>query len=108
MSVVLNKLGYQSKFVANGKEALSALENENFSIVFMGMQMPEIGCMEATRHIRTTNGYQPFIVAVTANALGVNKENYLQAGIDECLTKPINISTLLDILKKASGNRVRD
>ena len=108
MSVVLNKLGYQSKFVANGKEALSALENENFSIVFMGVQMPEIDGMEATRHIRTTNGYQPFIVAVTANALGVNKENYLQAGIDECLTKPINISTLLDILKKASGNRVRD
>lgn len=103
MSVVLTKLGYRPKFVNNGNEALKALDEENYSIIFMGIQMPELDGMETTKIIRSNNKYQPIIVAITANAIGINKEAYLSAGIDEYITKPIDIAVLQRILEKAAG-----
>ena len=106
LSVVLTKLGYHPKFVINGREALAALNSENFNIVFMGVQMPELDGLETTEIIRKENNYQPIIVAVTANAIGADREGYLLSGMDEYITKPIDISALLQILTKAAGNSI--
>jgi len=104
MSIVLTKLGYSPEFVINGNEALKALEDKNYSVIFMGIQMPELDGIETTKIIRNSNKFQPIIVAVTATVIGSNRETYLLAGMDEYITKPIDIAALQRILEKAAQN----
>jgi len=100
---VLEKSGHSAVVAANGREALEALEREQFDIVLMDVQMPEMGGFEATAAVReqeeTTGGHIP-IVAMTAHAMKGDRERCLEAGMDDYVTKPIKPDVVLDVIQR--------
>jgi CheY-like chemotaxis protein/HPt (histidine-containing phosphotransfer) domain-containing protein len=101
---VLEKLGYRAEAVANGQEALEALETIPYDLVLMDVQMPEMDGFEATRVIRdpesrVLNQSTP-IVAMTAHAMKGDRERCLEAGMDDYLTKPIDQEELLAAIER--------
>ncbi|SEA50247.1 hybrid sensor histidine kinase/response regulator [Pedobacter hartonius] len=98
---VLNKLGYQIELVDNGKQALEQLRLDHYDMVLMDIQMPVMDGMEATKVIRETLSYQPYIVALTANAMPEERDIYLKGGMDEYISKPMNLEKLKEIFKIA-------
>ncbi len=99
---ILTKLGYKPELANNGREAVDMIKSRNFQVVLMDVLMPEMDGLEATRYIRANFSYQPIIVAMTANALPEDREICFQAGMNEYISKPINIETLVDILHQSS------
>jgi signal transduction histidine kinase/ligand-binding sensor domain-containing protein/DNA-binding response OmpR family regulator len=97
---VLTKMGYEPEVVANGHEALNALIVKKYDMVLMDVQMPEMDGLEATRFIRENLEHQPVIVAMTANAMPEDKENCLSAGMNDYLSKPMQIADIMDVLEK--------
>ena len=81
----------------NGREALSAVEKQRFSLILMDLQMPEMSGLEATAAIRLrekSGAKRIPIIALTANAASESREVCLAAGMDDFLTKPINRAKL--------------
>ncbi|HYC86740.1 MAG TPA: response regulator, partial [Chryseosolibacter sp.] len=99
---VLSKLGYGNDIAMNGVEALQAIANKNYDVVLMDVQMPEMDGLEATRAIRKMNGQQPVVIAMTANAMQGDKEICLDAGMNDYITKPLNLEDLIGIMRKWS------
>jgi CheY-like chemotaxis protein len=99
---ILKKLGYDAEMANHGKEALDRLSEKDYDVILMDMQMPELDGLETTRHIRLNNKHQPVIIALTANALYEDKDRCYEAGMDDYLSKPINMEELLSALKKAA------
>lgn len=97
---ILNKLGYQPVLAENGLEVLSFLANAPFELILMDIQMPEMDGLEATRIIRESGGPQPVIIAMTANAMQEDKEECMAAGMNDYLSKPLKIESLLKVLSK--------
>jgi PAS domain S-box-containing protein len=93
--LMLEKLGFRGDVVANGAEALEALERKSYDVVLMDIQMPELDGLEATRRIHERWGAErPRIIAVTAGAMSEERERCLAAGMDDYLSKPIRIEEL--------------
>jgi CheY-like chemotaxis protein len=100
---MLDKLGYNVRLVDNGDGVLKAMHQENFDIILMDINMPGMDGVEATRRIRRMQlPRQPYIVAYTANAFTEERDMYLSSGMNECLTKPLQIDKLVEILDKAA------
>ena len=92
---LLNKLGYQVTLVDNGFKALEILENQQFAIILMDIQMPGMSGMETTEKIRSRwPELTTPIIALTANAMKDDEVLYLEAGMNACLTKPIKLDVL--------------
>jgi two-component system sensor histidine kinase/response regulator len=103
---ILQRLGCEVDLAANGVEALEALEKNDYDIVLMDCQMPEMDGYEATRRYREVEvergGRRVPIIAVTANALPGDREQCLDAGMDDYVAKPIKLETLRDALLRHS------
>ncbi len=99
---ILEKLGYSPDVANNGREALEMCSSKKYDIVLMDVQMPEMDGLEATRMMRSTLKKQPVIMAMTANALQGDRDVCIQAGMDDYLSKPINLEELLNHLEKWS------
>jgi len=98
---MLSKLGCTADAVANGAEALEAVQSGDFDVVLMDCQMPEMDGFEATRRIRELGlSHRPPILALTANAVQGDRELCLQAGMDDYLIKPIELSVLAEALRR--------
>lgn len=98
---MLERLGYQADTVVNGRQALEALRRSTYDVVLMDLQMPETDGFEATRRIRDDGDMpQPFIVAVTAHAMLGDRERCLASGMDDYLSKPIQIEYLQAALQR--------
>jgi signal transduction histidine kinase/DNA-binding response OmpR family regulator len=100
-SRLLEKRGHCVTATANGREALAALEQDNFDLVLMDVQMPEMDGFEATAAIRThekTTGRHLTIIAMTAHAMRGDRERCLAAGMDGYISKPIKAQELYDLL----------
>jgi len=97
---ILHRLGYDPEAVENGKEALDSVSQQQFDLILMDMQMPEMDGFEATRAIRQRPGNQPVIIALTANAMQGDREECLNAGMNDYLSKPIKQEELIAALKK--------
>jgi PAS domain S-box-containing protein len=104
---ILERLGYQAKLVADGREALEATRHFSFDVILMDVQMPVLSGLEATQLIRRMGDRisQPFIIALTANAMQGDREQYLAAGMDAYLSKPLDISALQSTLQKAAEQK---
>ena len=101
VNMILNKLGYQPDIVANGAEAVSSIYRQNYDLIFMDLQMPEMDGFEATSEIIELYGTKrPFIIAMTANAMEGDREKCLENGMDDYVPKPINIDTVRDVIIK--------
>jgi CheY-like chemotaxis protein len=100
---ILERLGYRADIAANGLEVLEALQRQQYDVVLMDVQMPNMDGVEATQQIRDIwpPNEQPTIVAMTANALTGDREKYLQAGMDDYISKPVRIQELMDTLMKS-------
>jgi len=103
---ILEKFGCPLAVANNGQEALDILAREGanaFDLVLMDVQMPVMGGFEATAAIRErereTGGHTP-IVAMTANAMKGDREKCLAAGMDDYLSKPVDIARLRDLLRR--------
>ncbi len=101
---MLKKIGYRADVAANGREVLKALETQRYDIVFMDVQMPEMDGFEATRIIRNSFKAedQPRIIALTAHALKGDRERCLKAGMDDYISKPIQLEELRSKLSSLS------
>jgi len=101
---MLRKLGMRADAVADGAEAISALESIPYDLVLMDMRMPVMDGVEATRRIRDPQSvvlnHNIPIVAMTANAMQSDRDICLAAGINDFLPKPVSKSSLRGALKK--------
>lgn len=103
---MLDRLGYKAVAVDNGREAVAALTSgkQHFDLVLMDCQMPDMDGYEATRLIRAwekEGGRSPLpVVALTAAAFAEDRERCLAAGMDDYLSKPINLGHLQTTLGK--------
>lgn len=98
---MFNKLGYEIDIVENGKEAVERVQQSQYDLIFMDVQMPEMDGLEATRVIRKLLKHNsPMIIAMTANAMPEDKEKCLAAGMDDYLSKPFKPRELQQILEK--------
>jgi signal transduction histidine kinase/DNA-binding NarL/FixJ family response regulator len=99
---LLERLGYHADVVANGLEVLQTFERQDYNVVLMDVQMPDMNGVEATRRLRAELApmRQPRIIALTANALGNERAEYLAAGMDDYLSKPVNVAALQAALEK--------
>jgi CheY-like chemotaxis protein/HPt (histidine-containing phosphotransfer) domain-containing protein len=101
---MLKKLGFHAEVAANGIEAVEALETLDFDLVLMDGQMPEMDGFQAARIIRDPHSrvrnHQVPVIAMTALAMKGDKEKCLQAGMDDYLSKPIELKTLVECLDK--------
>jgi signal transduction histidine kinase/CheY-like chemotaxis protein len=108
---ILEKMGYNATIVADGEEVLQILginkklvknQTEHFDLIFMDCQMPVIDGYETTKIIRKKEKIrQPYIVAMTANAMRGDKEKCLNAGMDDYISKPINLNEVKTAIKNA-------
>jgi len=106
---MLEELGIQPDMVANGQEALHALETLHYDLVFMDCQMPVMDGYDATRNIRDPafrlhgkgerDGAIP-IIAMTANAMQGDREKCIAAGMDDFVSKPVQTDKLQKVLLK--------
>lgn len=95
-SKILERLGLSAKWAQNGRDAVDAVKSEVFDLVFMDLQMPELDGIAATYEIREDPNleHQPYIVSLTANALGETREACQDAGMDDFLTKPVTMQDI--------------
>ena len=102
---LLGRLGYRADVAANGLEALEAVARQSYDVVLMDVQMPELDGLEATRRIRQlpADSDQPFIVAMTANAMAGDREMCLAAGMDDYVSKPIRVEALVEALERGAA-----
>ncbi|NLX05541.1 MAG: response regulator [Phycisphaerae bacterium] len=105
---ILERLGYQVDFAGNGVEAVSSAQRQPYDVVLMDFEMPEMDGLEATRRIRAlqqSGAVSPSlrIIAMTANAMQGDRERCLEAGMDDYISKPIQLKALVEALKKCKA-----
>ena len=99
LSILLADIGADITFAENGQQAVDKAFNNSYDLIFMDLQMPVMGGLEATRILRASNYKKP-IVALTANAMKSDYDTCIAAGCDGFLTKPISKEKLFQVIYK--------
>lgn len=101
----LRGLNTQVTIANNGKQAVDICKEQEFDVIFMDIQMPGMDGIEATRHIRTAelNKKRTPIIALTAHTITEQKSELLIAGMDDCISKPVNETQLAHIINRWAG-----
>lgn len=101
--LLLESLGHQADLASNGIAALDAVVQQCYDLILMDIQMPEMDGLEATRAICEIYPVleRPYIIAITANTMHGDREQCLAAGMDDYMTKPIQIAELQGALERA-------
>ncbi|MBC8548715.1 MAG: response regulator, partial [Candidatus Brocadiales bacterium] len=111
LHILHKKLGYNVDAVTNGKEAIETLKSSDYDLVLMDCQMPEMDGYETTSIIRdkssAVRNHSIPVIAMTANAMKGDREKCLEAGMDDYVTKPINVNKLSESIERhLSDSRV--
>jgi CheY-like chemotaxis protein len=98
---MLQQLGYQIEIVRDGDLALAAIEQRHYDVVLLDVQMPSMDGLEVAQTIRQrySPDWQPYLVAVTANASEGAREECLSAGMDDYISKPIQVAELIKVIE---------
>jgi len=106
---LLQQMGYRADVASNGIEAVESVERQDYDVVLMDVQMPDMDGLEASRQItaRWPAGARPRIVAMTANAMQGDRDMCLAAGMDDYLTKPIRVERLVEALNDVPARKDR-
>ena len=98
---MLEKQNHTVRCVKTGREALAALEKETFDLILMDVQMPEMDGPDATREIRRDERFKDLpIIALTAHAMAGDRERFLEAKMNDYLTKPLEVEELEAVLAR--------
>lgn len=99
---LLAKLGHRADVVGNGADAVAALEQHNYDMIFMDVHMPVLDGLMATREIlsRWPQGRRPVIIAMTADAMNGDRERCLSAGMQDYVSKPVSMKNLSAMLSR--------
>ena len=104
LGMILDDLGLSYEVANDGIEAVSCFQNNKYDVILMDENMPNMNGVEATKHIREMEKSQSLkttpIVAVTANALSTDRERFLNAGMDDYISKPFTESAITKVLVK--------
>ena len=104
MQIILKKLGLEFDIANDGLEAIEAFKKNKYDCILMDENMPNLNGIEATKQIREIENNFDItstpIIAVTANALSGDKDKFLSVGMDDYISKPINVNSLRNILNK--------
>jgi len=102
-SRICEKLGYRIEVVGNGLEALQSIDHVPYDVVLMDVQMPVMDGLEATRKIieLLPPDRRPRIIAMTASAMESDRRDCVAAGMDDFLSKPVNIEAVQSTLRRA-------
>jgi len=106
LTLMLERAGHRVAIANNGREALEALERDDYHLVLMDVQMPEMDGLRCTKLIRQhekASGRHVPIVAVTANAMQGERQRCLQAGMDDYLAKPVRGHELAGVIARLLG-----
>jgi len=97
---LLAHLGYRADVVASGIEVLDALERQNYDVILMDVQMPDMDGLEATRRLKARFGSAaaPWVIAMTASAMLGDREKCLAAGMDAYVSKPVELEQIRSVL----------
>jgi two-component system, OmpR family, response regulator len=108
MGTIFRRQGVSCTVVGDGLRVVQAWEREDYDCILMDVQMPLLDGLEATRIIRekeSKRGGHTVIIAVTAFAADSDRERCLQAGMDDYISKPIDVEVLFSLLQKHSPKR---
>ncbi|MBF0217455.1 MAG: response regulator [Candidatus Omnitrophica bacterium] len=107
-SGIINKMGYRTDVASNGEEAIKMLKLMHYDLIFMDCQMPVMDGLTATRNIRNLENEKKNvpIAAMTAHAMPGDKENCLQAGMDDYISKPISPAEIQRVIKRFLSEKV--
>lgn len=100
---ILQMQNYQIFSVKNGKQVIEKVENENFDIILMDINMPQMDGMECAKAIRKMSDSAKAnvpIIAVTGNAKNYSMDDFKEVGINDYLPKPLNFDNLVEMVKK--------
>jgi two-component system, cell cycle response regulator DivK len=103
---ILEFQNFHISSVKNGKDVLKAVEKDNFDVILMDINMPQMDGMACAREIRGMQDKKKAsvpIVAITGNAKNYSEEDFKAAGINEYLPKPLDFDKLVDSVKKWAG-----
>ncbi len=107
---MLERRGYRVRAVADGRQALDALQRHSYAAILMDCQMPELDGYDATRELRSresSDAHTP-VIAMTAHALASDRAKCLAAGMDDYIAKPINTVQLERVLSRWAPTTVRE
>lgn len=102
--LMLKKLGYQADIALNGLEVLAKIAQQNYDVILMDLQMPHMGGIQATQEIRKGDRPYPYIIALTANALEEDQQKCKSVGMNDFLSKPLQLDKLKIALEIALQN----
>lgn len=97
--LTLKKLNYQADIANNGLEVISAVQSQNYDVIFMDVQMPKMDGLQTTQWIRQNLSIQPYIIAMTANAMEGDRQICLDAGMNDYISKPIKVESIKQALE---------
>ena len=111
--LLLQRIGCRADVVSNGLEVLEALRRQTYDVIIMDVQMPEMDGLAAARAVRAGVWQeahdigevlrQPYIIAMTANAMQGDREACIAAGMDDYISKPVQIDELAQALGRAAN-----
>jgi len=97
---ILSKLGYTVDIADNGHIALDMVSKTTYDLILMDVQMPQMDGIEATKMIRVCLNKQPVIIAMTANVMHGDRMACMNAGMDDYISKPVQLGELVNMLEK--------
>ncbi|RAW03479.1 hybrid sensor histidine kinase/response regulator [Pseudochryseolinea flava] len=99
-SKMFSRMGYETTSAMNGHEAIDAVSTASYHLIMMDVQMPGMDGLEATRIIRKEYGSQHIIIAMTANALESDRQDCINAGMDDFISKPMKLDEITALMEK--------
>jgi CheY-like chemotaxis protein len=110
IAAYLDQFGLSYENAVNGEEAVRMVSERSFDVVLMDIMMPVMDGIEATRQIRLLNSPAANIqiIALTAHAMQGDRETYLEAGMDEYVSKPVRAAELFTALSDHLGIKPQD
>jgi CheY-like chemotaxis protein len=102
---LLKRIGYKADLAENGGEAMDAISRKQYDVVLLDRQLPDMDGVDVARWIRTSKTPHPIVIAVSASTHPEEIASFRAAGIDDFVSKPIDLDALSEALLRASRTR---